>query len=196
MALVLTWLASTLSASRPAIELPRARIRSTKDLRRSRLPELVILHLFLHSAPTGKRNFLLPPLFAAPRMRSILFVFWTTMANFDEVSQDREQKKVATSLLCDKLHTQDFAGPISLRASTVSGPDSLLGFCASFATCYARLRDFTLRVMNKRVELDVRMNPTLSLSLIMMSVLSCTICLCPFGDRLLCFHGETIFSVT
>ena len=30
--------------------------RSTKDLRRSRLPERLILHLFLHSAPIGKRH--------------------------------------------------------------------------------------------------------------------------------------------
>ena len=36
----------------------------------------------------------------------------------DEVSQDQQQK-VATGLLRDKLHTQDFAGPISLRASVV-----------------------------------------------------------------------------
>ena len=38
----------------------------------------------------------------------------------DEVSQDKKQK-VATSLPCDKLHTQDFAGPLSLRASKVLG---------------------------------------------------------------------------
>ena len=41
----------------------------------------------------------------------------------DEVSQDKKQK-VASSLLRDKLHTQDFAGPISLRASKVLGPIS------------------------------------------------------------------------
>ena len=36
----------------------------------------------------------------------------------DEPSQHKKQK-VATGLLRDKLHTQDFAGPISLRASKV-----------------------------------------------------------------------------
>ena len=41
----------------------------------------------------------------------------------DEAPQKKKQK-VATSLLCDKLHTQDFAGPISLRASEVLGPIS------------------------------------------------------------------------
>ena len=41
----------------------------------------------------------------------------------DEASQDKKQK-VATGLICDNLHTQDFAGPISLRASKVLGPIS------------------------------------------------------------------------
>ena len=38
----------------------------------------------------------------------------------DEVPQDKKQK-VARRLLCDKLLKQDFAGPISLRASKVRG---------------------------------------------------------------------------
>ena len=80
--LVLTWLVSTLSAWRPAIELPRVRKRSTKDLRRSRLPERLILHLFLHSATTVGRICLLPPWLAALRKRSKLYVVWTTMAGF------------------------------------------------------------------------------------------------------------------
>ena len=41
----------------------------------------------------------------------------------DDSSQDKKQK-AATSLLRDKLHRQDFAGPISLRASKVLGPIS------------------------------------------------------------------------
>ena len=39
-------------------------------------------------------------------------------------SRRTKKQKVATSLLCDKLRTQDFAGPISLRASKVLGPIS------------------------------------------------------------------------
>ena len=39
----------------------------------------------------------------------------------DEGSQNKKQK-VATGLIRDKLHTQDFAGPISLRPSKVLGP--------------------------------------------------------------------------
>ena len=42
----------------------------------------------------------------------------------DEVPQNKKQK-VATGLLLDKLHKQDFAGPLSSRASRVLGPISL-----------------------------------------------------------------------
>ena len=41
----------------------------------------------------------------------------------DEVPQNNKQK-VATGLLLDKLHKQDFAGPLACRASKVSGPIS------------------------------------------------------------------------
>ena len=41
----------------------------------------------------------------------------------DEAPQNKKQK-VATGLLRDKLHEQDFAGPISLRASKVLRPIS------------------------------------------------------------------------
>ena len=92
-------------------------------------------------------------------------------------------KKVATGVLHEPLHRQDFAGQISLRAPKVQRPirplsscghpapretcalvpDSRLVFFAPFATVYARLDDFTLRAMNKCVALDVRTNPTPSL---------------------------------
>ena len=41
----------------------------------------------------------------------------------DEAPQNKKQK-VATGLLLDKLHEQDFAGPLSSRASKVLGPIS------------------------------------------------------------------------
>ena len=47
-------------------------------------------------------------------------------------------------------------------ASRASRLGFVVGFCATFATGYARFQDFILRLMNKRVELNVRMNPTLS----------------------------------
>ena len=42
---------------------------------------------------------------------------------FDDSPQDKKQK-AATALFRDALHRQDFAGPISLRASKVLGPIS------------------------------------------------------------------------
>ena len=41
----------------------------------------------------------------------------------DDVPQNKKQK-IATGLLLDKLHKQDFAGPLSSRASRVLGPIS------------------------------------------------------------------------
>ena len=95
-----------------------------------------------------------------------------------------KKHNVATSLLRGKLHRQDFAGPISLRASKALGPisryrvadilphmklasrasrlGSRLVFYASCATVCARHEDFTLKETSKRVVLDVGMNPILS----------------------------------
>ena len=80
VALFLTWLVSTLSASRPDIEL-RVRIRSAKAFRRSKQLERVYLLLSLRSAPSGTRNFLLLPWLVALRKRSMWYVVWTATAN-------------------------------------------------------------------------------------------------------------------
>ena len=134
------------------------------------------------------------------------------MANLMKLRQKKQ--KVDTGLLRDKLYEQDFAGLLSLRASKVLGPisryrvvdillhmnmyllvlGSLLAFFAFSATGYAWLKDFTLRMMNKCVVLDARMNPTLSPTTT--NSLACMICLDLFGDRLLSFRGEAIFSMT
>ena len=58
----------------------------------------------------------------------------------------------------------------------------------------ARLKDFTPKSMIIRAELDAPMN--LTLSHITTSVPGCTTYLLPSGDRLLYFHGETIFYMT
>ena len=58
--LVLTWLVSTLSASRPAVELPRVRTRSTKDFRRSRLPERMTFAPVLALSSIWEKDFLAP----------------------------------------------------------------------------------------------------------------------------------------
>ena len=106
---------STLSASRPAIELP-VRTRLVKALRRFRQLEDMTLLQFLFSAPNGKRIFWLLPWLVALRRR------WTAVANL--MILRRTKQKAATALLRDKLYEQDFAGPISLRASRILGPIS------------------------------------------------------------------------
>ena len=71
---------------------------------------------------------------------------------------------------------------------------SLFSSYAFSAMDYARLRDFTLKSMIIRAVLDARVNPTLSL--ITTTAFVCTKNVHSFGDRLLCFREETIFSTT
>ena len=71
---------------------------------------------FLFSAPNGKRISWLLPRLEALRRR------WTAVANLMILRRTRQ--KAATALLRDKLYEQDFAGPISLRASRILGPIS------------------------------------------------------------------------
>ena len=79
--LVLTWLVSTLSASRSAVEFSHVQTRLTKALRKSRLSERMTPLLSMHSAPSGKRNSSLRPWRAALRKLSILYLVWTATAN-------------------------------------------------------------------------------------------------------------------
>ena len=115
VALVLTWLVPTLSASRPAIELPRVRTRSTKDLTRSWLPGCMTSLPSSHSAAPGKRNSLLPPWLVAPRMRSTLCVVWTAMANLMRYHRTRSRSLPkaysATNYIHRILHDQSPYGP-------------------------------------------------------------------------------------
>ena len=129
---------------------------------------------------------------------------------------------IATGLLRDKLYEQDFAGTISQRAPEVLGPisryrvaDILLhmklvsrasrpgltvGILRILTVCngLCKDKDFTLKIMNKRVGLVVVEDDpdllALSLISITTNALVCTLCSCLVGSRLLCFHGETIFS--
>ena len=118
---VLTWWVFIPSALRLAIELLHARPRLAKALRKStRLVDTIAL---LFSLSIGRKNFLFPPWLIAPQMLLILFCHLDRNDTLDEVPQNKKQK-VATGLLLDKLHKQDFAGPLSSRASRVLGPIS------------------------------------------------------------------------
>ena len=121
--LVLIWWVFTPSALRLAIELRHARPRFVKALRNYiRLVDTIALpfSVFLTS---GRENllFFLWPL--ALRMLLILFVVWTVMIHLMKF-QKKKKQKVATGLLLDELHRQDFAGPLSSRGSRFLGPIS------------------------------------------------------------------------
>ena len=79
---------------------------------------------FFDLSPIWEKEFLAPSMACSTANAFLkLFVAWTVMANSDEVPQNKKQK-VATGLLLDNLHEQDFAGPLSRRASKVLGPIS------------------------------------------------------------------------
>ena len=113
VALVLTSLVSILSASRPAIELPRGPVR-------------LILLRFLRSAPTGKWNSLLPPWLVAPRKRSVLFVLWTAMANLMRYHRARSRSlpQAYSGTKYKSMILLDRSPSVSFRASKVLGPIS------------------------------------------------------------------------
>ena len=118
-----------------------------------------------------------------------------------------KKQKVATGLLLDNLHKQDFAGPHSSLASRVLGPinrhrvadilthmllalgHSLTSFASSVVGSVLH-RDFTLKNMIRPAMLDAQMN--LTLSLITISVPSCTTSLSLSGDMLRFCHKEII----
>ena len=71
---------------------------------------------------------------------------------------------------------------------------SPLVFYVSFVTVSVQHNDFISRVRSKNVELDVRMNPTLSRT--SMNVLCCTTSSPRFGDTPQSNHGGAICSTT
>ena len=119
-------------------------------------------------------------------------------------------------MLRDELQKQDFAKPVSLRVSRILVPISrfriaqvlpqmsrascasrsgwLLVSYASSAMVFARRKDFKFRERHRRVELDAQMNPTLFHTAT--NVLYYTTTLAQCGDKLQCYHGEAIFSMT
>ena len=149
VALVLTWLASTLSAS-------RYRTAACSNTLSQGLEKIQAIRVYdCARIPTASST------------AEVFNIVRSLHRNgkLDDVQQDKKQK-AATRLLRDKLHTQDFAGPTSLPAAKVLGPISryriadilphmklasrasrpglTVGFCASFATGYVRLKDFTV----------------------------------------------------
>ena len=128
----------------------------------------------------------------------------------DEALQNKKQK-VPTGLLRHKLHEQDFAGPISLRASEVLGPisryqvaDILPHMKLVSRASRPGLTVGVLRILCNGLCTSQRFHehtcrvgcPSEPGSLITTNALACMICLDPFAVRLLYFHEETIFYMT
>ena len=172
-ALVLIWWTFIPSAQRLAIELQHASTTLSRGL------EKISTARGHNSAPPFapshwvKKNSFFPPWPLALRMHSILFVGWTVMAHLTK-SHKTKSRRFATGLLPDKLHKQDFAGPLFSRAlhhmkivSRASRPWLLVGFLRILSNGLLQ-KDFTMKNMITPAVLAARMN--LTLSLITMSV--------------------------
>ena len=122
MVLVLTWLVFIQPALRLAIELQHARPRLPKASRKFKRLVGTIEFLFSLSLQSGRTNFLLLP-WLAPRMLSILSVACTVMTNLMKLRRKRN-RRLSLEYSVTNFLEQDFAGPISLRASEVLGPVS------------------------------------------------------------------------
>ena len=204
VALVLTWWASTPSALRLPIELLHVRPRLDKALRKSKRLEGIIALLIFALSPVWEKEFLAPSIANAFDIVCHL----DRDVKLDEAPQNKKQK-VATGLLRNKLCEQDFAGPISVRASQVLGPvsryrvadilhhmklvsrasrpgltvDVLRILCNGLCTAqrfHTEEHEHTCRVGCP--------NEPDSLSLTTTNALFCMICFNIFGDRPLCFH--------
>ena len=74
-------------------------------------------------APDWEKDFLAPSMSCSTTNAFDIICSLDRGGKLDEAPQDKKQK-LATGLLRDKLYEQDFAGPISVRASKVLGPIS------------------------------------------------------------------------
>ena len=130
----------------------------------------------------------------------------------------RTNKRLPQPLLRDKIHEHDFAGPISLRASRILGPIRRSRIAeiphhlnlASSASRPGLTFGFLQRILSNGLctarrfhgdgeEQTCRVgcpDEPDSLSYTTTGVLCCTTSLVQYGDKLLCYHGEAIFSMT
>ena len=109
-------------ASGLAIGLQRARPRLAKALRKSKRLVGTIALIFALS-PVWEKESLVPSMAFSSADAFDTVSRLDLNGTLDDVPQNKKQK-IATGLLIDKLHEQDFAGPLSSRASRVLGPIS------------------------------------------------------------------------
>ena len=131
--LVLTWWVFTPSALRLAIELLHVRPRLAKALRKSnRLVGTTSAPIFALSL-AWEKEFLAPSMACSTANAFDIVCRQDCDGKLDEAPQNKKHN-VASGLLRDKFYEQDFAGPISLRASKVLGPISRSPSCGHPAT--------------------------------------------------------------
>ena len=90
------------------------------------------------------KNFLFPLWPFAQRMHLIFVCRLDRNDTLDEVPQNKKQK-IATGLLLDKLHKQDFAGPLASRASRALGPISRYRVADILLYCFACFSSWVTR---------------------------------------------------
>ena len=99
--------------------------------------------MYVCTLASWEEEFLAPSVARSTMEAFILCVVWITMASL--MRSLRIRIRTLSSLLLVKLHTQDFAGSISLRTSKVFGTDqpSLnYGYAASHETCVPCLSSY------------------------------------------------------
>ena len=92
-------------------------------MRKSKRLEGIITHPMLALSPAWEKEFLAPSMASSTMNAFDIISSLDHDGKLDEAPQKKKQK-LATGLLRDKLCEQDFAGPISVRASKVLGPIS------------------------------------------------------------------------
>ena len=121
--LVLIWLAFILSVQRVAIGLQHAHPLSAEVLNKVNEARWHNCTPLLAHSPAWEQEFLFPSMTFHTVNAFDIVCQLDRNDTLDEVPQNKKQK-VATGLLLDKLHKQDFAGPLACRASRVLGPIS------------------------------------------------------------------------
>ena len=136
VALVLIWWVFTPPALRLATELQHARPRLPKALRKSNTARGHNCTPIIALSPVWEKDFLVPSVALSTEDAFDIVCRLDRNDTLDEVPQKKQ--KVATGLLLDKLHKQDFPGPLSCRASKVLDRSVivLLTSCTD-ETCFA-----------------------------------------------------------
>ena len=215
VALVLIWWAFIPSASRLAIELQHARPRLTNSLTKSNTARGHNCTPIFDLSPIWEKEFLVPSMARSTADALDIVCRLDRNDTLDEVPQNKEQT-LATGLLLNKLHKQDFAGPLSSRASgalepisrfrvadilphmelvsRASRPGLLVGFLRILCNGLCTAQRFSLKSLITHAVLEAQMN--LTRSHITVSVPGCTTNLLLSGDIPQHCHKEIVSYMT